>query len=228
MLQSHCGSLVSVLTPPVRRKEVESTKSCGRVLTSVENLKAIEEKETAKKEKIRQKEERKQRMEQKKQEKAKEAEQRKQKAQARKLAKEAKKCTTGKKGKDVSRFTFTDDEIKKFEIRFQNGFDLRIDERYNAWLETKCSQNVSSRKCPKVGTQLQNDPPIDSLSLSLLHCPSALELSPTAYSTPPIDDRDESVSPLTTLYSENEPLNQAGKNRSCIDIFKPFVMFCFY
>ena len=30
-------------------------------------------------------------------------------------------------------FSFTDDEIKKFEIRFQNGFDLRIDERYNAW-----------------------------------------------------------------------------------------------
>ena len=80
-------------------------------------------------------------------------------------------------------------------------------------------QNVLKMSPPEnvlklTGTQLQNDPPIDSPSLSLLHCPSALELSPSAYSTPLIDDRDESVSPLTTLYSENEPLNQTGKNRS--------------
>ena len=35
----------------------------------------------------------------------------------------------------------------------------------------------------------------------------------------------DSFSLYTTMYSENEPLNQADKNRSCMGIFK---LFCFY
>ena len=83
MLQPHCGSLLSLVTPPVRRKE--PTKSCARVLTSIDNLKAIEEKEKAKKEKVRQKEKRKLRIEMKKQEKVKLAEERRQRVEARRL-----------------------------------------------------------------------------------------------------------------------------------------------
>lgn len=143
MLQSHCGSLLSVLSPPKRREEVQPIKQCGRVLTSMENLKAIEEKERVKKEKVQQREERKQRIEQRKQEKAKLAEERRQKIEARKLerrrATEAKKCAEGQrkdrqKGKDMQqsdqkqRLRFTDTEIKRFEVRLENGYDLTNDE----------------------------------------------------------------------------------------------------
>ena len=34
-------------------------------------------------------------------------------------------------------YSFTEEEIKLFEIRFDNGYDLTTDERYNAWLRAK-------------------------------------------------------------------------------------------
>ena len=40
--------------------------------------------------------------------------------------------------------TFTDDEIKRFEVRLENGYDLTNDERYNALLKMKCSGNDGS------------------------------------------------------------------------------------
>ena len=164
MVQPHCGSLSSVLTPPARKEVAPRIKSCGRVLTSVENLKAIEEKERLKKEKEKQKEERKQRIEQKKKEKAEQAEKRRKNIEAKKLERlnEA-KCTRGpgqrktvrseRDGKYVSesdktqRMTFTEDEIKLFERRFENGYDLKNDERYNTWLKTRTSEG--KRFCEK-------------------------------------------------------------------------------
>ena len=60
-------------------------KSCGRVLTSVENIRAIEEKERNKKEKTKLKEERKLEMERKREERAKLAAEKKQKMEAKKV-----------------------------------------------------------------------------------------------------------------------------------------------
>jgi hypothetical protein len=40
-------------------------------------------------------------------------------------------------------YPFTEEEIKLFETRFENGYDLRTDERYNAWLRAKDSSHVA-------------------------------------------------------------------------------------
>ena len=53
MVKPHYGSLLSVLTPPAGKEVTPRTKSCGRVLTSVEELKTIDEKERLKKNKKR-------------------------------------------------------------------------------------------------------------------------------------------------------------------------------
>ena len=89
MLEAHCGSLSSLLTLPDREKlkKTPPKKSCGRVLTSVENIRAIEEKERNKKEKARLKEERKHEMERKREERAKLAAEKKQKIEAKKVEK---------------------------------------------------------------------------------------------------------------------------------------------
>ena len=204
-------------------------KSCGRVLTSMENLKAIEEKELVKKEKVRQREERKQRIEQNKQEKAKKAKERRINVEARKVERSkalaAKRCTVGrkkseKKGKDVQssddkqQFPFSEDEIKRFEIRFDNGYDLTNDERYNLWLKMKCSGNGSSSvasskdstKSVQDDVQPQN-PLIESHSLSLIHCPSELELCSPTDLFPPFEDLLEDQCTATSLL---EPLHYTG------------------
>ena len=31
--------------------------------------------------------------------------------------------------------TFTEDEVQLFKLRWENGYDLRHDQRYNKWLE---------------------------------------------------------------------------------------------
>ena len=31
--------------------------------------------------------------------------------------------------------TFTEDEVRLFELRLENGYDLKHDQRYNKWLE---------------------------------------------------------------------------------------------
>ena len=75
-----------MLTLPEREKSKKepSNKSCGRILTSLENIIAIEEKEQNKKEKARLKEERKHVLERKRAEKAKLAAEKKQKIEAKK------------------------------------------------------------------------------------------------------------------------------------------------
>ena len=66
-LAVHNGSLSTLLIPPLKEvtKKPPQKKSCGRILTSKENIKAMEEKERVKQEKIRLKEERKQQLEKK-------------------------------------------------------------------------------------------------------------------------------------------------------------------
>ena len=116
-------------------------------------MKAIEEKEQAKKEKVKQQEERKQRIEQRKKQKAEQAEERRKKIEVKKQnasqlkhtqdpgqrkARKAQKDGKGpSKSNKTERLPFTEDEIKRFETRFENGYDLKNDERYNVWLKTR-------------------------------------------------------------------------------------------
>ena len=94
MLGAHSGSMSSLLhmSTPVKDKESSKTqtteKSFGRVLTSMENMRALEKKEREKQEKNRQKEQRKREMEKKRQEKAKVAAEKKRKTLAKKIEKE--------------------------------------------------------------------------------------------------------------------------------------------
>ena len=192
----------------------------------MENLKAIEEKELVKREKVRQREERKRRIEQKKQEKAKKAEERRINVEASKAERSkalaAKRCTVGhkkseKKRKDVQicddqqQFPFSQDEIERFELRFDNGFDLTNDERYNLWLKMKCSgdgsPSVASSKDSTKSVQDDVQPLIESHSLSLIHCPSELELCSPTDLFPPFEDLLEDQCTATSLL---EPLHYTG------------------
>lgn len=84
-----------------------------RVLTSKENLERIEEKEKEKQKKVKEKAER---------AKAREA---------KKMLKE-KACS----GKKSAKETFTDSELSKFNRAYEEGYDIKTNERYNLWLET--------------------------------------------------------------------------------------------
>ena len=91
MLAAHNGSLSTLLVPPLKEvtQKPPQKKSCGQILTSKENIKAMEEKERVKKEKIRLKEERKQQLEKRRQEKAELATARSAKRKLRELKKES-------------------------------------------------------------------------------------------------------------------------------------------
>ena len=90
---------------------------------------------------------------------------------------------------------FTDDEIKRFEIRFENGYDLQNDERYNAWLKARSSGSYHTKQDGK--SPAQDYSSIESSSLSLLYCPSALDL-------------EEPVTSFETLFDENKHLYETG------------------
>ena len=40
--------------------------------------------------------------------------------------------------------TFSDEEIKKFKTRLENGYDLQLDPRYNLWLSSQTAANGQS------------------------------------------------------------------------------------
>ena len=89
MLDAHCVVLSSLLTVPEQEKpkQAQPKKCHGRVLTSVENIRMIEEKERDKQEKARLKEERKHEIVRKREEKAKLAAESKQRMEAKKAEK---------------------------------------------------------------------------------------------------------------------------------------------
>ena len=108
---------------PTQRRPAVNEQHSIRVLTSSENLKKMEEKEKEKQRKAREKEERA------KQRQAKKAlkEQQKQQQQRPKRVCPQKKAS--------SRITFSEEELAKFTRRYENGYDIATDERYNAWLQ---------------------------------------------------------------------------------------------
>ena len=102
---------------PIRRTvNTDHTKSL-RVLTSAENLHRIEEKEKEKEEKQKLKEERARRRAEKQQMRENERALRKNQVSSR-------KCRP-----------FSEEELTRFALRWENGYDLKTDERYNHWLE---------------------------------------------------------------------------------------------
>ena len=115
----YCSETKQFLKTPVPPPKItDKVKSSGRVLTSLENMKLMEAKEKEKAEKERLKLERQEKKEAKKS------------ARAKKKVKPSAKQTPAIE-------TFTPDEIKLFTQRFDNGYDLKHDERYNMWLKEK-------------------------------------------------------------------------------------------
>ena len=180
MLEAHCGSLSSLLTLSEMEKPkvcVPPKKSHGRVLTSIENIRAIEEKERKKQEKAQLKEERKRQMKRKREEKAKLVAERKKKIEAKKAEKDRvqrersqlqnKRKPAKKKGKEAEggqgseNLSFTEKEIQLFETRYENGYDLTTDKRYNAWLRAKGRGDVelSSTRISLESPNQLDDPP---------------------------------------------------------------------
>ena len=111
---SAIGNYFDCPSPPQRRPAVE--KSSLRVLTSYENLKRIEQKEKEKLIRLREKEERK------------------------RMREEKKKMPKGQKVLksqiQTCSLIFSDNEMTKFSERYENGYDIASDERYNMWLAT--------------------------------------------------------------------------------------------
>ena len=108
---------------PASKAQPKKTKSCGSLLTSQSNLEQLKLKEKEKEEKRRVPEEKRLEREQRKIEKA-----------------------NLKKGKA----DFTPKEIELFTTRFDNGYDLKHDTRYNLWLKINhphCSSGSGEYLC---------------------------------------------------------------------------------
>ena len=141
------------------------TKKAGCVLTSMENLQIIEKKEMEKREKAEKKErarlEREERRQQKREETKKKEQARLLRAEKRQQGKAAdkgeRKQRKKQRGSEEVKFdpnsstalvnvdsTFTMDELQKFEYRYNEGYNLHHDQRYNLWLKSfhsdKCLQ----------------------------------------------------------------------------------------
>ena len=115
--------LLVVPKHPSQQQPVKPKSSC-KVLSSFENIKLLEEKKQKKQLEIQQKEEKKRLRDEK-----------------RKVALEAKEKRNQKKktqteGSDVS-IVFTEAEEIRFQRRFENGYGLTHDKKYNLWLKLK-------------------------------------------------------------------------------------------
>ncbi len=120
------SSIDQFLASPVlpQRRPISTEIGSRRVLTSSENLMRIELKEKEKQRKAQEKEERAKLRE------AKKAQQERTKGGARKQQRpQAKKSSNTSKS-----ITFSDSEVAKFNQRYENGYDITTDERYNLWL----------------------------------------------------------------------------------------------
>lgn len=80
-----------------------------------------------------------------------------------KLKKKRKTADGKRKHGGESIASFTEKEIKLFETTLENRYDLTSDDRYNAWLKTKC---------PTVGDGLQ-EPSLESSVCDLSACKDA-------------------------------------------------------
>lgn len=147
---NHPDVSFSVVSPPYKPAEKHSslgnfldsspdrsfpvvTSSSLRVLTSSENLKKIEEKEKEKKAKLQEKEERARKREQK----------RLQREQERLLKAQQKVRQVKEPISQVPRPRFSESEMIKFRTRYENGYDILTDTRYNEWLATYYPTEVS-------------------------------------------------------------------------------------
>lgn len=72
---------------------------------------------------------------------------------------------------------FTEKELQLFETRFENGYDLTTDDRYNAWLKTK------SIDLPSAHTSLEGPNELDDPPYSYTFDESMFDLSLGTYMT---------------------------------------------
>ena len=86
----------------------------------------------------------------------------------------------------AKRITFSEDELHRFEVRFENGYDLTHDNRYNLWLKMYH---------PMEARQVQSH-----LSFNLSPGSSGIP-SPSPPSSPSSDDVDSSLSSSSDMYA---------------------------
>ena len=117
-------------------------KKSSRVLTSEENLRLLKEKEKKKTEEAEKKRKKKEEQDKKKEENAKK----------KKKEEDAKKKDQTEKEADAivrSKLDcpdFTEEELILFKQRYDNGYDLLHDERYNLWVKLKIIEDTSTGK----------------------------------------------------------------------------------
>ena len=121
------GKYLECLPPRCNTKLVKSSTG-NRVLTSSEHLKRLEQKETEKQMKLQDKEERARKRVQRKHEKAQQR------------LRQRKKPSTKLPGHV---HMFSESEIVTFVTRYENGYDITTDERYNEWLAIYHSSEAS-------------------------------------------------------------------------------------
>ena len=116
-------------------------KKSSRVLTSEENLRLLKEKEKKKTEEA-----------EKKRKKEEQDKKREENAKKKKKEEDAKKKDQTEKEADAivrSKLDcpdFTEEELILFKQRYDNGYDLLHDERYNLWVKLKIIEDTSTGK----------------------------------------------------------------------------------
>ena len=111
MKHTAMSSFLPTPTPTPAKAPAPSKNRCSRVLTSAENLKRIEEKEREKERKAQEKEER---------------------ARKRESKRQLRHDPSTKPVPEME--SFSQSEHEKFSRRYENGYDIKTDQRYNAWL----------------------------------------------------------------------------------------------
>ncbi len=129
--------------PPAKKVDPAKVKSCGKILTSSECIAIMDKKKEEKDEKERLKAERKRLRAERKQLKDENKRLQAEKRGSKLLAKKSGKSVSTKVSKaqhslcakSPLELVFTAKELELFSKRFENGYDLTHDDRYNLWLK---------------------------------------------------------------------------------------------
>ena len=140
---SQTKKMLKTPIPPPRKVDPLKVKSCGKILTSSECMAIMDKKKEEKDEKERLKAERKRLQAERKQLKAENKRLLAEKRASKLLAKKSGKSVSTKVSKAQHSLcvenppepVFTAKELELFTTRFENGFDLTHDDRYNLWLK---------------------------------------------------------------------------------------------
>ena len=144
VLAERSKSFMNLQVPsPIYKTKMHQPKKSSRVLTSEENLRLLKEKEKKKTEEAEKKRKKKEEQDKKREENAKKKKKKEEDAK--------KKDQTEKEADAIVRSKldcpdFTEEELILFKQRYDNGYDLLHDERYNLWVKLKIIEDTSTGK----------------------------------------------------------------------------------